>query len=556
MARLLSRVLRAVGRVLVRFGKLAGRPIGRGLRLVLGRPIFFIVNQFDRMMGRFYAWYPGAARWSLERRRRVILAAAGALAVAVLLTPLLNVELIPPVSQGEFTFNLRFPEGTSLASTDRAVSAIEKQTMTLPAVETVFSNSGSTLLGQSTARVKEENIAQVSVTLNRRGGAKTEEATVERMRRVLDQVPALSYDVTRPSYFSFRTPIEVEVAGYDIATLRTLSSEVEQRLSRIPLIKDIRSTMKAGNPEVHIVLDRQRMASLNVDPAQAFAALTNAVRGNVATKFRREEDKIDVLVRNSEEVRRSVAELPNLVIGQSDGTPIPLSSIGKIVTEEGPAEITRVSQQRTAIVTANLSGHDLAGAASEIRNALRTVSMPEDFSASLSGQSNELSVSFRSLRFALLLAVFLVYLVMASQFESFLHPFVIMFTLPLAAIGVVFALLVTGTSVSVMVLIGVIILAGIVVNNAIVLIDYANQLRQRGTPKLEALVQAGSVRMRPILMTTVTTVLGLIPMAVAGGEGAELRAPLAITVIGGLVFATALTLFVIPAVYAVIDRKD
>ncbi len=224
--------------------------------------------------------------------------------------------------------------------------------------------------------------------------------------------------------------------------------------------------------------------------------------------------------------------------------------------EEGPAEITRVSQQRTAIVTANLSGHDLAGAADQIRAALQTISMPEDFSAALSGQSNELSVSFGSLRFALLLAVFLVYLVMASQFESFLHPFVIMFTLPLAAIGVVFSLLVTGTSVSVMVLIGIIILAGIVVNNAIVLIDYANQLRGRGMPKLEALVEAGSVRMRPILMTTITTVLGLIPMAVSGGEGAELRAPLAITVIGGLTFATALTLFVIPSVYAVIDRTD
>jgi HAE1 family hydrophobic/amphiphilic exporter-1 len=551
-ALLMAKVAGSAGRVAGSAGKFAGR----GLRLVLGRPILFIMNQFDRMMNRFYPWYPGAARRSLQRRWMVIVAAAGTLAVCVALIPFLNIELIPPVSQGEFTFNLRFPEGTSLASTDLVVSRIEKDVMAIPSVETVFSNSGSTLLGQSTARIKEENIAQVSVTLGRRGDPATEELTIERMRRILDGVPALTYDVTRPSYFSFRTPIEVEVTGYEIAKLRALSAEVEERLGRIPSVKDIRSTMKAGNPEIHIVLDRERMASLNVDPAQAFRALTNAVRGDVATRFRREEDKIDVLVRNSEEARRSMEELPNLVIGQNSDTPIPLSSVGKIMIEEGPAEITRVSQQRTASVTANLSGHDLAGAATEIKAALQTISMPEDFSANLSGQSNELSVSFGSLRFALLLAVFLVYLVMASQFESFLHPFVIMFTLPLAAIGVVFALLVTGTSVSVMVLIGAIILAGIVVNNAIVLIDYANQLRQKGTPKLEALVQAGSVRMRPILMTTITTVLGLIPMAVAGGEGAELRAPLAITVIGGLSFATALTLFVIPAVYAVIDRSD
>jgi HAE1 family hydrophobic/amphiphilic exporter-1 len=214
-----------------------------------------------------------------------------------------------------------------------------------------------------------------------------------------------------------------------------------------------------------------------------------------------------------------------------------------------------VSQQRAAIISANLVGHNLGKAAAQIREAIKTVPLPADFSASLSGQSDELSVSFRSLRFALILAIFLVYLVMASQFESFLHPAVIMFTIPLAIIGVVLSLLVTRTPISVMVIIGVIILCGIVVNNAILLVDYTNQLRKRGMSKIDALVQAGMVRMRPILMTTLTTILGLVPMAISGGEGAELRVPLAITVMGGLSFATALTLFVIPALYATLDRS-
>ncbi len=554
-------IFRPLGRVLVWTGRLLRGAVfflaalaWKAIRATLGRLISLISGLFDRMMGRLYAWYPGAARRALERRGWVLLTAAAALVLTLALTPFLSIELIPPVSQGEFTFNIRFPEGTSLSATDRVVSGLESQVMEIPAVRTVFSNSGSTLLGQSTARIKEENIAQMSVTLHR-GAADIEEQTIERVRTILDRVPGLTYDVSRPSYFSFRTPIEVEITGYDIGQLREASDAVERRLALIPSIKDLRTSMKSGSPEVHVILDRERMASLNVDPADAFRALTNAVRGEVATRFRREEDKIDILVRNSEEVRRSLDEIPNLVVGHSSA-PIPLSSIGRVVIDEGPAEITRVSQQRTAIVTANMVGHDLGGTAREVRSALETVALPSDFSASLSGQSDELSVSFGSLRFALILAVFLVYLVMASQFESFLHPLVIMFTIPLAAIGVVLSLLVTSTSVSVMVLIGSIILAGIVVNNSIVLIDYTNRLRKKGTPKLEALVSAGSVRIRPILMTTITTVLGLLPMAVAGGEGTELRAPLAITVIGGLIFATLLTLFVIPAVYATIDRSE
>jgi HAE1 family hydrophobic/amphiphilic exporter-1 len=411
------------------------------------------------------------------------------------------------------------------------------------------------VLGQFSARIKEENIAQITVGLKRMNDVKAEETTIDGIRRILDSVPGVVYDVSKPNYFSFRTPIEIEIFGYDVDQLRAVSSAIEERLAGIPYIKDVRGTMKLGSPEVHILLDRERLSSLNVDPAETFRALSNEVKGEVATRFRREEDKIDILVRNTEEVRSSLEELPNLVIGHNNGLPIQLASVGKIELKRGPSEITRISQQRAVVISANLVGHNLGQAASQIREALKTVPLPPDFSASLSGQSDELSVSFRSLRFALILAIFLVYLVMASQFESFLHPFVILFTIPLAATGVILALLATRIPISVMVLIGVIILCGIVVNNAILLIDYTNQLRRKGMNKIDALVNAGMVRMRPILMTTITTVLGLLPMAISTGEGAELRVPLAVTVMAGLSFSTALTLFVIPALYATLDRS-
>ena len=240
----------------------------------------------------------------------------------------------------------------------------------------------------------------------------------------------------------------------------------------------------------------------------------------------------------------------------NEGKTVPLGAVADVHVARGPGDIRRIGQQRAAVVTANLSGRDLGSTADEIEAVLANMDMPPGTSVGLAGQNSELGDSFASLRFALLLAIFLVYLVLASQFESLLHPFVVMFSLPLALIGVVVALLVTFSSLSVMVLIGLVVLAGIVVNNAIVLVDYARQLRKQGMEKLDALVEAGSVRLRPILMTTLTTVLGLLPMAIGLGEGAELRTPLAITLMGGLIFATALTLIVIPVVYATVDRSN
>jgi HAE1 family hydrophobic/amphiphilic exporter-1 len=222
---------------------------------------------------------------------------------------------------------------------------------------------------------------------------------------------------------------------------------------------------------------------------------------------------------------------------------------------QGPAEIRRVAQQRVAIITASVSYGDLGAAAAEAAEIVGRTPLPEGITALVSGQSEEMQDSFESMQFALLLAVFLVYLVMASQFESLIHPFVILFTIPLALVGAVLALFITGTTLNIVAFIGIIMLAGIVVNNAIVLVDLINQLRAQGYERHAAIVEAGQARLRPILMTSLTTALGLLPMALGFGEGSEVRTPMAITVIGGLVVSTMLTLVVIPVVYSLLDRK-
>jgi HAE1 family hydrophobic/amphiphilic exporter-1 len=384
--------------------------------------------------------------------------------------------------------------------------------------------------------------------------ADEEEAMVE-LRKNLERVPGLQYKFDRPTLFTFKTPIEVEVAGYDLGKLKLISAALAQRINESPRFADVKTTMEQGHPEIQIHFDRERASALGIPVYTIAERVVDKVRGEVATQYSWRDRKIDVMVRSREEDRASIERIRKLIINPQSDRPVPLEAVADIVVNIGPGEIRRVGQERVAVVTANLRYGDLGTAVEELRQIIRQVQTPSGIAVRLAGQNEEMNRSFQSLIFALVLAVFLVYLVMASQFESLLHPFVILFTIPLALIGAVLALWLTGSSISVVVFIGLILLAGIVVNNAIVLIDLINQLREQGTRKIEAIIEAGRLRLRPILMTTLTTALGLMPLALGFGEGAEVRAPMAITVIGGLMVSTVLTLVVIPVMYAVMDRK-
>jgi HAE1 family hydrophobic/amphiphilic exporter-1 len=399
---------------------------------------------------------------------------------------------------------------------------------------------------------KAEYLGQLNIAMKDRTDQVAESATAENLRRRFGIIPDLDVKFGRPSYFSLKTPVEVVLFGESLEDLRTYSLELAQNLRTIDGLVDVRSSLESGNPEIQVAFDRRRLAGLGLDMGALSETLRNRVQGVVPTRFKEEDRQIDVRIRNQESDRTSVADVRNLVLPGPNGDPIRLLTVADVSLDRGPAEIHRLQQQRAAVISANLEDRSLGSAIRDVERVIDDTPPPAGITTELAGQNREMEKSFASLRFALSLAIFLVYLVMAATFESFIHPFIVLFTIPLALVGVVLGLLVTGTTITVIVLIGAIMLSGIVVNNAIVLIDAINRLRRAGVDKFEAVVRAGHLRLRPILMTTLTTVLALIPMALSFGEGAELRAPLAITVGWGLFLSTLLTLVVIPAVYMIV----
>jgi HAE1 family hydrophobic/amphiphilic exporter-1 len=376
------------------------------------------------------------------------------------------------------------------------------------------------------------------------------------MRRELENLPGVQYRFSRPALFSMATPLEVVVSGFDLDRLKDAAERVRAEMAADVRFADVKTTVEAGNPEIQIIFDQEKASQLGLVVRDIADRVVNSVRGEVATRYKLRDKQIDVLVRSVDSRAASIEEVRSLIVNPGSDFPVPLSAVADVQLAVGPAEVRRVSQERVAVISANLAQGDLGSAVEALQDIVARVELPVGTTAFLSGQSEEMSASFRSLQFVLVLAIFLVYLVMASQFESLMHPFVILLTIPLALIGAVWALWLTGTTVNVVAYIGLIMLAGIVVNQSIVLIDAVNQSRARGLDKHSAIIEAGRLRLRPILITKLTTILGLLPMALGIGEGAEVRAPMAITVIGGVLLTTFLTLLVIPVVYAVLDRKQ
>jgi len=534
----------------------------RGIRRGLGwtgawlarltRPI---TATFDRTFDAGMKAYPVLLRAALRAPGTVLAGALLAFVASLFMARTLGVDLIPTFSQGEFSFLIQLPEGTPLEATDRFVQGVQSAIKDDPRVDAVSSIIGGAGLSLTQTGSEGENAARIQVRLKKGSGRKEEESVAAALRARLEASQQARYKFERPSYFTFRTPIEVEVYGDNLADLQTSAAALKKDMEKVPGLVDVKSSMEAGSPELQLTFNREQLSHLGLDLFQVAGTVRNKVQGEVATRFLEGDREINILVRSVEVGTASVADVSNLIVGQRDGVPIFLKSVADVKLTEGPSEIRRVSQKRAAVIAGDISRRDMGAVASDVRAVIARQSFPAGVMAGLSGQEEEMGRSFRSLQLALALAIFLVYLVMACEFESLLHPFVVMFTVPLGIIGAVLALVVTGHTVNVVAMIGAVMLAGIVVKNAIVLIDAVNMLRGEGMSREDALVEAGLRRMRPILMTTATTILGLLPMAVGLGEGAELRAPLAVTVIGGLSVATILTLFVIPVIYTLLDRK-
>jgi len=510
---------------------------------------------FDRGWNRLDDLYPGLLERALRHRAATLVSALCLALVAASLTPRLGLELVPPFSQGQFAFDLEMPPGTPLASTENKLKQIEEDLSGDPRIAILFSSAGDSPELGSTRTERRENVGRLNISIADTGDKGMETAVIEKIRGRLASYPEIRYTVRRPSYFSFQTPIEVLVFGYDLDALREYGGELASAMAKVPGLKDVRSSLEEGSPELQILFDRDRMAALGLDLETVSRILRGKIRGDVATRLKERDRQLDIRVRTAAATQLDVEDVGSLVIHQVDGIPIQLANVAELRLGRGPSQITHIGQQRAVVIGANVTGRDLGGATRDIRALMDEMPTPQNLSAGLGGQNNEISTSFRSLALAVFLAIFMVYLVMASQFESFLHPFVILMTVPLGMVGVVFALLLTGTAISIVVLIGAVMLTGIVVNNAIVLVDFIAQRRRAGLAKRAAILEAGRARLRPIFMTTLTTILGLLPMAIGLGEGAEIRAPMAIAVIGGLALATLLTLVVIPVVYDAVDRR-
>jgi len=509
----------------------------------------------QRSYGAAARRYEPILAWSLGHRGTVVTGAVLIFVATMTLVPGLGRELIPQLSQGQFDVDLRLSPGAPLAETDRAIQAAQSATDSIESVELSYSVAGTGNRLDANPVDAGENTGTLSVTLRPGAGRAEEEQAMEALRASLARVPGVQYEFTRPALMTFAAPLQIEIAGYSLDGLAAVNQSLLQQLTSSDRYTDIKTTIEPGNPEVQIIFDQERAAKLGLAVRDIADRVVANVRGELATRYTWQDKKIDVLVKSVDTRNASVEEIRKLVVNPASERPVTLDAVADIRIARGPAEVRRVAQERVAIISMNISHGDLATAVAEARSIIDRTPMPSGITASVSGQNEEMEDSFRSMQFALVLAVFLVYLVMASQFESLVHPFVILFTIPLALVGAVLALFITGTTINVIALIGVIMLAGIVVNNAIVLVDLINQLRSQGMEKTEAIMEAGRARLRPIMMTTLTTVLGLLPMAIGFGEGSEVRTPMAITVIGGLIASTLLTLVVIPVVYSLLDRK-
>ncbi len=403
----------------------------------------------------------------------------------------------------------------------------------------------------------------LAVVLKPGRGRAAEAAILEDLRARFESRPGVqTFHVTRPTLFTLEDPISVVIYHDDLDVLRRLSERVVETLQAVPGIKDVRSSLRRGSPEMLLSYDRETLARHDVGTRDVAERVRRNVLGEIPTQLREGERKIDVRVRLARGSLDETEMVRGLRVTPGTAADKRLDEVARIDVAEGPSEIRRVGHQDAAVVTADIEGFDLGTLSVTIRERLAGLGDADGADVVVAGQNREMEESRRSMFFAIALAIFLVYCIMASQFESLVHPLVILFSVPLAGIGVVFALDALGLPVSILVYTGSIVLAGVVVNNAIVLVDCINHLRSQGVPRRQAIRDSVGLRLRPILMTTITTVVGLAPMTglipipAVLGQGVELRAPLAITIIAGLSFSTLLTLLVIPVLYEVFDRID
>ena len=536
----------------VRVAAAPGRGIAaliRGLGIVLRVLISPLIWVFESAYGVVSVVYPQVLGWALRHRLLVILLALVLLAGSLSLVPLLGTELIPEIRQGTIVADVELPPGTPVARTDATLAEMQRRAAELPAVAQTYAVAGSSSTGDEEVR---ENSGRILIDLHPEYRRRAEDRALAQLRAALAGVPGASVTFGRPPLLTFDAAVEARISGAAPTVLERAAQAVAARLAGVTGLADVSARLAGTSPEVVIDLNRAQLAELDLDAESVGQIVASKLQGEVPTELERGRQDVALRVRTRPEDRATIEDLSGLIVTTVGDVPVPLSAVAAVNLAEGANEIRRVDQRPVVLVTANLDGRDLGSVTEEVQAVLDDVAAEFDVGAELAGQWQDMVESFASMQLALILALVLTYLVMAAQFESLVHPLIILAAVPFGLVGVVLTLAIVAVPVSAIALIGVIMMAGIVVNNAIVLVDYINQLRRRGLEPQAAIRQAAVTRVRPILMTTATTVLGLVPLALRLGEGWELRQPLAVTVIGGLLFSTLITLVLVPILYSLI----
>ncbi|MFS8501071.1 MAG: efflux RND transporter permease subunit [Caldicoprobacter sp.] len=503
--------------------------------------------------------YRRMLEWSLEHRKTIVLITAVVFGMSIVLLPLVGVEYFPTVDQGQIEIEVSLPKGSSFSETLEAVQKVEKIVSEIPEVEMVWASIGGQQLGMimgGSAR-DQGSITAVLKPLGQRN--RTTQQVGEEIRQKVKEIAGCQIQVNASGGFAglglgiMGASISISIKGQDLSVLKKIADDVVEIVSNVPGTREVRSSFEEGRPELRIVIDRQRASQYGLNVAMISSAVQSQLQGVVATRYKEEGTEIDVRVQLPDDGLFKAQHVENLMVTSPLGVSVPLKSVARFEYAQGPVRIERHDQSRVVTVSGSYEGRSFGDVMKDIQERLDDYPLPEGYFIEYGGEQEQLLQAFSDLRLVLVLGVVLVYMIMASQFESLIHPFTVMFTVPLAFTGGLMGLLIAGKPLSVPAFLGFIMLVGIVVNNGIVLVDYINRLRENSVNLKPAIVQAGVTRLRPVLMTSLTTILGLLPLALGLGESSELQVPLAVTVMSGLTFSTFLTLVVIPVIYSLID---
>ena len=515
----------------------------------------FVYNAFDKVLNKLDRIYKSLLNKSLRRRKTTVIVSIVVFFVSIAGLFGVGMEFFPATDEGTISISVKMPLGTQIDKVNKVTRIIEEKLSEIEEIAVVFTNvgGGDILMGGSAG----SNNGTVSIVLNKLGERERSTAQVaEHIRSLLRDIPGAEISVTQTSSMSVTAtgnPISISIKGSELDVLENISNDFKSIIESVEGTREVKTSLSDAVPEVEVLVNKENAAAYGLTTAQVASAVRGGASGTTVTKYKENGEEIDVVVRPAGDFTENLTSFEQISITTPAGINIPLGQVADISIQKGPIQISRENQERVVTVNSQIVGRDLGSINADIVAKLQEYEMPEGYSYNVGGENEEMMEAFSQLLLALVLAVILIYMVMAAQFESLIYPFIIMFTIPLAFSGGALALFITRRALGVTALIGVIMLAGIVVNNGIVLIDYINVLRREGKERSEAIIIAGPVRLRPILMTTLTTVLGLVPLALGIGEGAELQAPMATVVIGGLLLSTVLTLVLVPVLYTIFD---